>query len=101
MATKEDAASFEATQGEKMIEVQLRFWTNDISTEKGKVIPKHAWTSGVVRIERNRSHGIEPSTPKPFHSLLDVGSVIEKVLIEQGIILHPGRKMSKYVVSKE
>ena len=96
MATKKDVASLEATQGEKMIEVKLRFWTNDISSEKGKVVPKHAWASGVVRMERNRSHGVEPSSPQPFHSLLDVGSVIERVLIEHGIVLHPSRKMLKY-----
>jgi len=96
MATKSDLASLEARQGEKMIEVKLRFWTNDIATEKGRVVPKHAWTSGVVRMERNTSHGIEPSNPQPFHSLLDVGSVIEKVLIEHGIILHPSRRMQKY-----
>jgi hypothetical protein len=96
MATKDDVVSKEAKQGEKMIEVKLRFWTNDISEEQGKVIPKNAWASGVVRIERNNSHGIEPSTPLPFHSLLDVGSVIEKVLIEHGIVLHPSRKMKKY-----
>ena len=97
MSVKEDAASLEAKQGEKMIEVKLRFWTNDISPEIGKVIPKHAWTSGVVRIERNYSHGIEPGKPLPFHSLLDVGAAIEKVLIEHGVVLHVGRKMSQYV----
>jgi len=96
MATKDDVVSKEAKQGEKMIEVKLRFWTNDISKEQGKVIPKNAWAAGVVRIERNNSHGIEPSAPLPFHSLLDVGSVIEKVLIEHGIVLHPSRKMKKY-----
>jgi len=96
MPKNEDIASLEAKQGEKMIEVKLRFWTNDISPEQGKVIPKNAWASGVVRIERNNSHGIVPQNPQPFHSLLDVGSVIEKVFIEHGIVLHPSRKMRKY-----
>ncbi len=96
MPAKEDVASLEAKQGEKMIELKLRFWTNDISPKPGKVIPKHAWAAGVVRVERNNSHEIEPSKPQLFHSLLDVGSVIEKVLIEHGIILHPSRKMRKY-----
>ena len=90
------AASFEAKQGEKMIEIKLRFWTNDIA-EAGKVIPKHAWTSEVVRIEANKSHGIVPSNPAPFHSLLDVGVVIEKVLIQHGVVLHTSRRMSKYI----
>ena len=90
-------ASLEAKQGEKMIEIKLRFWANDISDGPGKVLPKHAWTSGVVRIARNNSHDIKPSNPKPFHSLLDDGSVIEKVLIDHGIVLHPSRQMRKYI----
>ena len=90
------ADSLEAKQGEKMIEIKLRFWTNNIAPERGKVIPKHAWAAGVVRMERNKSHGIEPSSPKPFHSLLDVGAVIERVLIEHQIVLVPGDKMKKY-----
>jgi hypothetical protein len=97
MATKEDFVSLEAKQGEKMIEVKVRFWTNSISPEDGKVIPKHAWTSGVVRMERNRSHDIAPGNPIPFHSLLDIGAVIERVLIEHGVVLHPSRKMQKYI----
>jgi len=96
MAVNEDVASKEAKQGEKMIEVKIRFWTNDIAPEPGMVIPRNAWAAGVVRIERNKSHSIEPSKPMPFHSLLDVGAVIEKVLIEHDIVLHPGRKMRKY-----
>lgn len=96
MAKKEDLASKEAKQGEKMIEVKIRFWTNNIASDQGKIIPKNAWSSGVVRIERNKSHGIEPSKPLPFHSLLDVGAVIEKVLIEHDVVLHSSRKMRKY-----
>jgi hypothetical protein len=82
-----------------MIEIKVRFWTDEIAAE-GKVVPKHAWTSGVVRIERNKSHGIEPGNPKPFNSLLDVGAVVEKVLIEHGITLHPSKKMQKYLSDK-
>lgn len=96
MAKIVEIESREAKQGEKMIEVKLRFWTNEIASESGKIVPKHAWASGVVRIERNRSHGIVPSNPRPFNSLLDVGAVIEKVLIDHGIILHPDRRMRKY-----
>lgn len=98
MAKIVDIESREAKWGEKMIEIKLRFFTNDIPTaEPGKIIPKHAWTSGVVRIQRNRAHGIVPSgDPRPFNSLLDVGAAIEKVLIEYGVILHPESKMRKY-----
>jgi hypothetical protein len=100
MADNKELVALEAIHGEKMIEVKIRFWTNDISAEPGKVHQKHAWTSGVVRMESNKSHGIVPGNPKPFHSLLDLGAVIEKVLIEHGIILRPSRRMKKYVLSE-
>ena len=86
----------EARHGQKMIEVKIRFWTNDIAKGKGKIVPKHAWASGVVRMGRNRAHGIEPGSPLPFNSLLDVGSVIEKTLINNEITLHPDSRMKKY-----
>lgn len=86
----------EAIHGQKMIEVKIRFWTNDIAEEEGKIIPKHAWSSGVVRMKSNNLHGIEPQNPQPFHSLLDIGVVIEKTLIAHDVILHPSRKMKKY-----
>lgn len=91
-----DIVELEAKHGKKMIEVSLRFWTNDIAEEKGKIIPKHAWSSGVVRIQGNDSHGISSGNPLPFHSLLDIGSVIERVLLEHGIVLHTSSKMDKY-----
>lgn len=93
MATK----SKKAKHGEKMIEIRLRFWTNGIAEEKGNIIPKQAWTSGVVSIDRNESHGIQPTNPLPFHSLLDIGRVVEKVLITHDIILHPGNRDEKYL----
>lgn len=97
MAPERDLAAAEAKHGERMIEVKIRFWTNNIAEEEGKVIPKHAWSNGVVRIEANKSHGIRPGPPRPFHSLLDVGAAIERTLIEHGIVLHPSREMSKYL----
>lgn len=51
---------------EKMIEVKIRFWTNTIASESGKVVPKHAQASGVVSMERNKSHGIIPGNPRHF-----------------------------------
>jgi hypothetical protein len=87
----------EAKHGKRMIEVSLRFWTNGIAKSKGKIMPKHAWSAGVVRIQGNESHGIVSGNPKPFHSLLDVGSVVEGVLIKHGITLHCSRRMKKYM----
>src|ERR1700691_809842 len=99
LMSKEDdiLASREAAHGQKMIEVKLRFWTDDIAPEKGKIIPKEAWTSGVGRVERNPAHGIVPESSVPFNSLLGIGSAIEEVLTAHGIVLHPGRKDKKYI----
>ena len=97
MTERESIEVLEAKHGEKMIEIKVRFWTNDLSDVPDTVIPKHAKTSGVVRITGNKSHGIKPSKPEPFHSLLDVGAVIEKVLIKHGVVLHRSRKMRKYM----
>ena len=93
----EIVAGLKAEPGERMIEVKLRFWTNDLADGEGKIRPKHAWSSGVVRMESNKTHGIKPKNPRPFHSLLDVGAVIERVLIQHGIQLHPNRRMRKYL----
>jgi hypothetical protein len=91
----------EAQQGERMIEIKVRFWTNGIADGKGIIQPKHAWSSGAVRIERNESHGIVPQKSLPFHSLMDLTSVIEKVLVAHNITLHSSRKMRKYFEPKE
>jgi hypothetical protein len=85
-----------AAPNERMIEVKLRFWTNNIARKKSDVLPRRAWSAGVVRIERNDTHGIKPGKPQPFHSLLDVGAVIERVLISHEIALLPSKKMQKY-----
>lgn len=42
-----------------------------------------------------------PNAPVPFHTLLGIGTAIEKVLIDHEITIHPHRKMSKYVETKE
>jgi hypothetical protein len=81
-----------------MIEVKIRFWTDGISRKPGKmIIPKHAWTSGVVRMQGNEAHGIVSAKPKPFNSLLDLGTVIEQTLKRHGIVLHVSRGMKKYM----
>ncbi len=40
--------SREAAHGKKMVEVKVRFWTNDLADGKGKIRPKHAWGAGVA-----------------------------------------------------
>jgi hypothetical protein len=82
-----------------MIELRVRFWTDDMAP-KPKVVPKNAWTSGVVRLQPNEPHGIKPARPIPFNSLMELGSAIEKALIANGILLHLNRKMRKYCASE-
>jgi hypothetical protein len=97
--TNNSAASTEAKHGKKMIEVSLRFWTNGIAKSKGEIVPKHAWAAGVVRVQGNESHGIISGNPRPFHSLLDVGAVVETVLLNHNITLHRSRRMKKYMAA--
>jgi hypothetical protein len=92
-------AAKEAEFGERMLELKVRFWTNDIAEGK-QIQPKHAWSGGVVRMAGNKSHSIVPGHPRPFNSLLDLGSAIEKVLIEHGIVLHHSDKAGKYMAER-
>ena len=98
MAGAKEIEKREAHYGEKMIEIKVRFWTNDIVEGKDKIRPKHAWTSGVVRIKNNKSHGIKSKGPVPFNSLMDITEKIEKVLIDHDIKLHLSNRMYKYIV---
>lgn len=81
-----------------MLEVKVRFWTNDLADGKGSVLPKHAWPGGIVRMERNETHGIKPKKPRPFNSPMELAAVIERVLIDHGIVLHLDRRMRRYWV---
>jgi len=49
-----------------------------------------------VHVQKNDAHGIVPKNPRPFNSLLDLGSVLEAVLIEHGITLHLSDQMRRY-----
>jgi hypothetical protein len=93
--------SREARLNEKMVELRIRFWTNNISETEGKIIPKQAWDSGVIIMERNTSHDIQPEKPKHFHSLMELPSVVEKVLIEHRVKLRKSGRSKKYYVPED
>lgn len=97
MSTGHTPESREARHGNKMIEVKVRFWTNDLAPKANTVIPGHAWTAGVVRLKPNPAHSISPSAPLPFNSLLELPVAIERLLIREGIVLHIGARMTKYI----
>jgi len=88
----------EAAHGARMIEIQIRFWTDGIAEGKGNIIPKQGWDAGVVKIQRNSAHGIAPGTPVPFNGMPELLSKIEKVLIDQGIKLHRSGRARKWLV---
>jgi hypothetical protein len=98
MSNISDAASRDAAQGERMIKVKLRFWTNDIA-EEGKVVAKHAWSAGVIRMERNNTHGIHPWSTKTVSLAAGHRCSDRKTLLEHGVLLHPSRRMRKYVMT--
>ncbi len=82
-----------------MVEVRVRFWTDEIADGgRGMILPKHIWDTGVVDIARNKSHGIVPGNPVPFNSIAELPSKLEKLFIEQGIKVHLNRRARKYIV---
>lgn len=87
--------SVEAQYGKNMIELRVRFWVNDIAKERGKIIQKHCWDSGMVHITSNKSHAIKAGQ-LPFSSLMQLNAVIEKLIIDNKIKLHHCRKSTKY-----
>jgi hypothetical protein len=99
MAKGKSADDREAKYGERMIELRVRFWTDGISVP-GKLRPKHGWTSGVVRVKANRTHGIEAGKARTFNSLLDMNAAIEQTLKDHGIVLHVSRGMKGYIGTK-
>ena len=93
MATRQVKVEY----GEKMIEVRVRFYTNNLADE-GYIIPKHGWTNGAVQMDRNDFHKIESGKSFPFNSIMEIPAAIEKALVDQKIALHRVRRMSKYIV---
>lgn len=87
----------EAAHGSRMLEVKVRFCTNQIAPSGGQIVPKHGWTRGVVRVTPNDVHGIEPGPAVPFNSLMELPGKIEQALIDNGITLHLVGKNAKYV----
>ena len=99
--SKAGIAPTEAKHGEKMIEISIRFWTNDIG-EGGQILPKHAWSKGTVNISRNETHGITPKPKgwRPFNSLPELGMGDQRVLIDNEIVLHHSTKTKKYMAEQ-
>ena len=95
----DDVEAKEAEWGSRMVEVRVRFWTDNIAEGKGMILPKHVWDSGVVRISSNKTHGVVPGNPIPFNGLAEIPAKLEKLLLQQGIHVHLSRKQRRYIVS--
>lgn len=96
MSSKKIGEGKKVSHEERMIEVKIRFWTDDIATVDGNIVPGHARSSGLVSVEPSEAHEIVPGSPVSFHSLMDIPSALEKVLIENGIVLHRSKMMKRY-----
>ena len=86
----------QANHGDKMIEVRVRFWTNDIAETEEHIKQKHCWSAGTVTLPRNGSHGIDSGEPQTFNSLMELTSAIEQAMIDADITMHIGRKRGLY-----
>ena len=89
----------EARWGSRMIEVRIRFWTDQIAEGKGQIRPKNAWDSGVILLARNPSHGISPGPPLPFNGLAEIPAKLEKVLRDHGLKLRLSARQKKLFVT--
>jgi hypothetical protein len=102
MAESESVEEVKAEHRERMIVLKIMFFTDEIANKgKGWVLPKHCSANGMIHAQKNGSHGISRERHgEPFHSLLEIGPAIEKILKEHGIVLHPSREMG-YLLGTE
>jgi hypothetical protein len=93
--------AIKAAPTENMIEIRIRFFTDDIAPGKNIIEPKHAWDTGMVMVTANHSHGLKAIQPLPFHSLMDLPRAIEKVIIESNLTLHSAPRSGKYLAGSK
>ena len=82
--------------GQKMLELRTRFFSNDIADEKGYVLAGNVWECGVVYLHPNDLHEIGQNKAEIFHSMAELPSAIEKVLIKNKVIIHRSKRTKKY-----
>ncbi len=70
---------------DKTIKVELDFWTNDIASDKSKVVPKVCWDFGMIHILENQGHGLKAKRNIPFYFLTELASKIEESFEGAGI----------------
>jgi hypothetical protein len=82
----------EIPHGDKVIKIEVHFWTDDLISNKEMRIPKVAWDYGTLHILKNDGHGIERSDPIHFSSLSELTNTIENAFGERGVKLLHGKK---------
>lgn len=80
-----------AEHGSKTIRLHIGFFTDQIADEKGMVVPKNAWDSGMVYPVANPAHGIKPTETFPFNSWDELPGAIERAIKTAGVTLHKSR----------
>lgn len=96
-STVKEIEEREAKWGEKMISLDVRFWTDGIAETENMIVPKHALAAGVVKLNRNDAHGIKTtSNPIPFNTPLQLLEAVEELFIREGITLHLSSTMRRY-----
>jgi hypothetical protein len=72
------------TKANKMISVELKFWTDDL--------PERAcWSSGLFYMPANSRHGVKPQNPKPFNSIEEISERVCDILEAHGITVNASR----------
>ena len=69
-----------------MVKVTVYFWTNNIASVEGNILPKQCHSSGIVMVNANRSHGITAGNRRYiFRSFKDIPNLIEEALGNAGV----------------
>jgi tartrate dehydratase alpha subunit/fumarate hydratase class I-like protein len=89
---RKERGEIKANRPNKMIKVQLNFWTDNIASVKEKVVPKVCWDGGFIHILQNEGHGIKRLEPIPFNGLSDLERKIEEGLKKSGVKMLKGNK---------
>jgi len=78
---------------ERMICLELRFWTNGLVKRPGHVIPRHCKSAGMIHFQGNKTHGFRHGQPVPsgvpFHSISEISVAVEKLLVKGGVTVVP------------
>ena len=93
---REERGEKTVKHGERTIKIELHFWTNDIASERGKVVPKVCWDSGMIHVLKNEGHGIERLGPVPFNSLSELELKLEEAFKKAGIVVLKSKEKPYY-----